>query len=98
MLKWFKPKVCVLCSEKDKQIDYLQKQNKELLDRFMAYSKEALYNYKKESGELPPLYPFSVDDKGNIISEEATDIKQAKEEIFRAFAEDPITVEEPNGK
>jgi hypothetical protein len=89
---------CKSCLSKDKEIEYLRIQNKDLLDRIMAFTKDTLYTYKKETGDLPPLYPYSLDDKGAIVSEETTDIKSAKEDIYRAFAEEPITVEELNAK
>lgn len=90
----FRQKSCTVCAEKDKVIEFLKAQNKDLYDRLMAFNEKAFTYYKAEtkSGEL--LFPVGVDKDGNAFSYADTDIKEAKDEIFRAFGEEIVTVED----
>ena len=85
---------CKQCEEKEKLIDYLKSQVKDLTDRLMAFNSDAFYRYKQETKELPPLYPEGVDDKGVRFSYKEMDTEKAKDEIFRAMGEEPINVED----
>ena len=85
---------CQTCSEKDKIIEFLKEQNKDLLDRLMAFNKDAFtyYNAEKKIGE--PLYPIGVNDKGEIVDYKTLDITKANQDMFNAFGEEPIEVED----
>ncbi len=89
---------CKRCPEKDKHIEFLEKQNKDLYDRLMAFNKDAFVHYKAEtrSGEL--LFPYGVDEKGKPLNYKDTNPAITNDEIFRAMGEEPITVEEPAEK
>lgn len=88
---------CKTCLEKDKHILFLEKQNKDLYDRLMAFNKDAFTYYKAETKQGEPLYPQGLDKDGKVFSYKDQDPQKAREEIFRAMGEDPITVEEPQG-
>lgn len=90
----FKRKPCNICTEKEKVIEFLKSQNKDLYDRLMAFNERAFTYYKAETKSGEPLFPVGVDKDGNVFSYKDTDIKEAKDEIFRAFGEEIITVED----
>jgi hypothetical protein len=85
---------CKVCEEKSKVIARLEAQNKDLLDRLMAYSKEALCYYKAETKEAKVLYPIGVDNDGKLIDYKDLDIDKAQEEVFRAMGEESMSVED----
>jgi len=94
---------CKVCKEKDRIIDLLQKENenlrganKELCDRFMSLNERAFLNFKAEQRSDKPLYPYGVDAKGEKIDYKDMKPDEATSEMFRAFGEEPITVEEPS--
>jgi len=86
---------CKSCREKDKIISFLKEQNKDLYDRLMAFNKDAFVHYKAETKTGKPLYPIGLDKDGKQINYGDTDPVVARDEIFRAMGEEPITVEEP---
>jgi len=88
---------CKICAEKDKQIEFLKAQNKDLYDRLMAFNKDAFTYYKAETKSGKALYPFAINEKGEVFDYKDIDPAKAKEEIFRAMGEEPITVEEKDG-
>lgn len=88
---------CNKCLEKDKFIEFLKAQNKDLYDRLMAFNKDAFTYYKAEVKDGSPLYPFGVDEKGKIIDYKDINSDEADEEIFRAIGEQPVTIEEKIG-
>jgi len=88
---------CKLCKEKEKLIEILIKQNKELHDRLMSFNERQFLNFKAEERSDKPLYPYGVDSDGKVIDYKNVDIKEAQDDVFRAFGEEPVTVEEPNG-
>ena len=86
---------CKVCSAKDRHIEFLEIQNKDLYDRLMAFNKDAFLHYKAESrvgGEL--LYPKAVDVNGDRFSYEGSDPQESNSEILSAMGEDPVTVED----
>ena len=90
----FRKKSCSTCAEKDKIIDFLKSQNKDLYDRLMAFNEKAFIHYKAETKTGAPLFPIGVDKDGNEFSYKDTDIKEAQDEMFRAFGEEIVTVED----
>lgn len=95
---FFKRRICETCSEKDKYIEFLKEQNKDLYDRLMAFNKDAFIHYKAETRSGEPLFPYGVDEKGKPISYKDTDPAKTNDEIFRAMGEDSFSVEEPARK
>jgi hypothetical protein len=85
---------CRVCSEKDKQIAFLEEQNKDLYDRLMSFNQDAFVYYKTQSNQGEPLYPYAEDMKGKRFSYKDTSPSETNEQVFRAMGEDPITVEE----
>jgi hypothetical protein len=85
---------CKLCSEKDKLIEYLKAQNKDLQDRILAFAKEAFVYYKAEQKNQEPLFPVGVDEKGELFNYKGVDLEKQKEEIMRAYGEESYAVEE----
>jgi len=86
---------CRICKEKDKQIEYLKKQNQDLQDRILAFAKDAFVYYKAEQKNTKEdLFPVGMDEKGNVFKYDKADLEQQKEEVFRAFGEDEILVQE----
>ena len=86
---------CKGCIEKDKHIEFLEKQNKDLYDRLMAFNKDAFLHYKAETKSGGSLFPHGVDEKGKPISYKDTNPAETNQEIFRAMGEDSFSVEEP---
>ncbi len=89
---------CKRCPEKDKHIEFLEKQNKDLYDRLMAFNKDAFVHYKAESRVGEPLFPIGLDKDGKSFSYKSTDPTKTNEEVYRAMGEEPINVEEPMEK
>lgn len=87
---------CQTCKEKDKHIEFLEKQNKDLYDRLMAFNKEAFAHYKAESRTTEALYPFGMDKDGQIFSYADRKPEKMQEDVFRAIGEDMVTVEDKN--
>lgn len=85
---------CKACLEKDKIIDFLKGQNKDLYDRLMAFNKDAFTYYKAENKQGGPLYPWAVDKDGKRFSYQDADPEEAKSDVLRAMGEEPITVED----
>ena len=85
---------CKVCLEKDKRIIYLENLVKDLNNRLLAFSKEAFTYYKSQEKNPEPLYPTAISEDGKIIDYKDMDLEKANEDIFRAFGENPITVEE----
>ena len=83
---------CKLCSEKEKLVEFLKAQNKDLYDRLMSFNEKAFLNYKAETRSGEPLFPVGVDKDGNVFSYKDTNIKEAQDEMFRAFGEEIVTV------
>lgn len=86
---------CRICLEKEKTIEFLKKQNKDLYDRLMAFNENAFTHYKAETKSGEPLFPHGVDAKGEPINYEGTDPTQTNQEILRSMGEDSYSVEEP---
>ena len=86
---------CKICLAKDKHIEFLEKQNKDLYDRLMAFNKDAFAHYKAETRSGKPLFPYGVDEKGKPIDYKDTNPAKTNDEIFRAMGEDSFSVEEP---
>lgn len=84
---------CRCCAEKDKHIEFLEKQNKDLHDRLMAFNKDAFCYYKAETKQGEPLYPVGMALDGKIFSYKDVDMKKAADDTFRAMGEEPITVD-----
>ena len=85
---------CKICREKEKQIEFLKEQNKDLYDRLMAFNKDAFTYYKAETKTGEPLYPYGLDKDGKPFSYEETNPQQTNDEVIRAMGEEPITVED----
>ena len=85
---------CKNCSEKEKIIELLREQNKDLLDRLMSFNQQAFTVYNAEKKQGDKLFPVAMDKDGQIFSYKDTDLQEAKDEMFRAFGEDPLTVED----
>lgn len=90
----FKRKPCAICAEKDKVIELLKAQNKDLYDRLMAFNEKAFTYYKAETKSGEPLYPVGIDKDGKEFSYKDVNIKEAQDEVYRAFGEEMIMVEE----
>lgn len=86
---------CKLCAEKDRVIDLLKEQNKDLHDRLMSFNERQFLSYGAEKRSNGPLFPLAVDKDGKQFSYKDVNIKEAETEVYRAFAEEPVTVEEP---
>ena len=86
---------CKICLEKDKQIEFLKTQNKDLYDRLMAFNKDAFTYYKAETKTGEPLFPFAVDKDGKQFSYKDSNPNKTNDEVLRAMGEDSISVEEP---
>lgn len=89
---------CKICKEKDKHIEFLEKQNKDLYDRLMAFNQDAFLNYKAETKQGEPLYPFGIDEKGKLIHYKDINLEEANSDALRMIGEQPITVEDKNGE
>lgn len=84
---------CRNCKEKEKIIQLLIKQNTELLDRLMAFNRDAFVSYQAEKKTGEPLFPVGVDEKGAKFSYKDVDVKQAEQDVFNALGEEPVEVE-----
>lgn len=87
---------CRACAEKDKHIRFLEEQNKDLYDRLMAFNKDAFVYYKAENKKGEDLYPIGITEDGKLYNYKDMDLEKAREEEFRAFGENPISVEDDN--
>lgn len=85
---------CQTCKEKDRHIDFIEKQNKDLYDRLMAFNKEAFAHYKAESRTTEALYPFGMDKNGEMFSYNSQKLNKIQEDVSRAMCEDMVTVED----
>jgi hypothetical protein len=92
---------CRACKAKNDQIDILnkmvdrlEKNNADLLDRIMAFTKDAFVSYQAEKKVDAPLFPVAVDDKGNQYSYSEVKLEDVESDMVRAFNEDPISVED----
>ena len=85
---------CRVCGEKDKHIEFLEKQNKDLYDRLMAFNRDAFSVYQAEKKEGEPLFPIGIDAQGKLVSYKDTEPEKTNDEIFRAYGEDIYEVEE----
>lgn len=90
----FGNKTCKVCAEKEKQITFLKEQNKDLYDRLMAFNQQAFTVYNAEKKPVEQLYPIGIDEKGKVFSYKDTNLEKQQEEMFKAFGEEPITVED----
>ncbi len=85
---------CQVCPEKDKLIEFLKAQNKDLHDRLMSFNERQFLNFKAEERSREPLYPTGVDKDGKVFSYKDASPEQAEEDVKRAVGEDVITVED----
>lgn len=85
---------CQACIAKDAIIEMLKEQNKDLLNRLMSFNKDAFIAYQAETKQGEPLFPIGVDAQGKQFSYKDTDLEKRREEEFRAFGEEFITVED----
>ena len=88
---------CKGCEEKERTIQFLKEQNKDLMDRLMAFSKDALVIYNAEKQPKEPLFPIATDKDGKVFTYKDMNLHEAKDDIFRAFGEEVVTVEEKAG-
>lgn len=90
----FRQKTCAVCGEKDKIIEFLKAQNKDLYDRLMAFNEKAFTYYKAETKTGEQLFPIGLDKDGKEFSYKDVNIKEAQDEVYRAFGEEMVMVEE----
>ena len=85
---------CKICEQKDKLIEILQSQNKDLLDRLMSFNPDVFSLYKQETKQGEPLYPFGIDEKGKLFDYKDVNLEEANSDTLRAMGEQPINVED----
>ena len=89
---------CKKCQEKDKFIEFLKAQNKDLYDRLMAFNNDAFVHYKAETKQGELLYPFGIDEKGKLFDYKEANLEEAGSDALRAMGEQPVNVEEKQGE
>ncbi len=85
---------CKVCAANKEYIIFLEGQVKELQDRLMSFASDAFTRYKAETKTGEVLYPNGIDESGQEIDYSKIDLKKLEDETFRAFGEEPITVED----
>jgi len=85
---------CKLCIEKDKRIEALEAQNRDLMDRLMSFNANAFTHYKAENKSKEPLFPQALDEVENKVfsyGDEKPD--KIKTDVLAAVGEEAVFVE-----
>ncbi len=85
---------CKVCEANAEYIKFLEGQVKDLQDRLMSFASDAYIRYKAENNKGELLYPKGIDETGKEIDYSKIDLAKLEDETFRAFGEEPITVED----